>query len=109
MIVTKLLIEQLINFRGYESLEVNFDKNFNVIIGKNDIGKSTILEALDIFFEGGTIKADIDDCNVHATDRSMSISVSFLPEEKDYTTDTVPTNLKNEFGAVVDQHQYYAN
>lgn len=88
---------QLKNFRGYDLLEVNFDKNFNVIIGRNDIGKSTILEALDIFFEGGTIKADIDDCNVHATERAMSISVSFLPEDKDYTIDTVPTNLKSEF------------
>ena len=60
-------IEKLIlsNFRSYkEKVEVDLN-NMNVIVGKNDIGKSTILEALDIFFnEGkGTIKLDKEDVN----------------------------------------------
>lgn len=37
------------NFKQYESESVPFGKN-NIIIGENDSGKSTILEALDIFF-----------------------------------------------------------
>lgn len=45
----KLKKIKLINFRGYKKFEVDFDNNFNVIIGRNDIGKSTILEALEIF------------------------------------------------------------
>jgi predicted ATP-dependent endonuclease of OLD family len=37
------------NFRAYENrTQVDFE-DFNVIVGKNDIGKSTILEAIDIF------------------------------------------------------------
>lgn len=37
------------NFRGYsDETIVNFD-DLTVIVGKNDVGKSTILEALDIF------------------------------------------------------------
>lgn len=87
---------ELKNFRGYNNVSVDFDKNFNVIIGKNDIGKSTILEALEIFFNNETVKIDIDDHNVHAVDDFMSIQVSFYPEDKEYTIDTVPTNLKNE-------------
>ncbi|TON15480.1 hypothetical protein CGH62_27270, partial [Vibrio parahaemolyticus] len=47
MKITKLTLK---NFRGYRDVSVDFDENFNVIIGKNDIGKSTILEALEIFF-----------------------------------------------------------
>ena len=38
------------NFRGYkDETIVDFD-NLTAFIGKNDAGKSTILEALEIFF-----------------------------------------------------------
>ena len=38
------------NFRGYSD-EINSDfEDLTAFVGKNDIGKSTILEALDIFF-----------------------------------------------------------
>ena len=40
------------NFRAYEDTKIVFDKDLNVIIGQNDIGKSTILEALDIWSRG---------------------------------------------------------
>jgi len=89
---------KLINFRSYDSIEVEFDKNLNVIIGKNDIGKSTILEALDIFFGQDKIKIDISDKNVYqGTD--MAISCCFqIDTEKEYLIDTdVKTNLKDEF------------
>jgi len=88
---------KLNNFRGYKNIEITFDKDLNVIIGKNDIGKSTILEALEIFFNNETIKVDIDDLNVFASQKQMSIMVSFSPEDKEYTIDTVPTRLENEY------------
>lgn len=89
---------ELTNFRGYRNVSVEFDESFNVIIGKNDIGKSTILEALEIFFNNETVKIDIDDHNVHADDEQyMAIQVSFSPEDKEYTIDTVPTDLNKEF------------
>lgn len=53
------------NFRSYKN-RITVDINdLTVFVGKNDIGKSTILEALDIFFnEGkGLIKVDKDDIN----------------------------------------------
>jgi len=52
-------------FRGYSNpVTVEID-NLLVLVGRNDMGKSTILEALDIFFnEGkGCIKIDKDDIN----------------------------------------------
>lgn len=89
---------ELTNFRGYRNVSVEFDDNFNVIIGKNDIGKSTVLEALEIFFNNETVKIDIDDHNVHAADEQyMAIQVSFSPEGKEYTIDTVPTDLNKEY------------
>lgn len=55
------------NFRGYQDkTTINFD-DLTVLVGKNDIGKSTILEALDIFFNDGKglIKLDKNDVNIH--------------------------------------------
>lgn len=93
----KLAKLSLTNFRGYANVDVNFDESFSVIIGKNDVGKSTILEALEIFFNNETVKIDIDDYHVHANSGQMSIQVSFQPEDKLYTIDTVPTNLASEY------------
>lgn len=46
MKLTKLKLK---NFRGYrEETIINFD-DLTAFVGKNDVGKSTILEALDIF------------------------------------------------------------
>ncbi|MFT8409146.1 AAA family ATPase [Liquorilactobacillus satsumensis] len=37
------------NFRGYKDKKINFT-DFTTFVGINDAGKSTIFEALDIFF-----------------------------------------------------------
>lgn len=75
------------NFRSYEEeTELNFN-DLTVLVGKNDIGKSTILEALDIFFNdgNGVIKIDKTDLNTHASDNGdnetvISVCFSELPE-----------------------------
>ncbi|BDS22935.1 hypothetical protein KAM546c_41960 [Enterobacter roggenkampii] len=42
---------KLKNFRGYRnSTEIIIDESMTGIVGRNDFGKSTILEALAIFF-----------------------------------------------------------
>lgn len=98
-------IEKLIlsNFRSYsDEIEIDFD-DLNVFVGKNDIGKSTILEALDIFFNEnkGIIKIDKDDINKQGADQGnaeIKIGVVFggLPEE--LTIDaTNPTRLEDEY------------
>lgn len=38
----------LINFRNYESLEIEFSPNINIIIGENGVGKTNILEGIYI-------------------------------------------------------------
>ena len=43
------------NFRSYkEEIRIDID-NLTAFVGKNDIGKSTILEALEIFFNEKTL------------------------------------------------------
>lgn len=59
---------KLKNFRSYEEeVEIEFG-DLTAFVGKNDIGKSTVLEALDIFFNDskGVIKLDKDDINKQA-------------------------------------------
>lgn len=72
------------NFRGYKAEKrVPVDANVTGITGKNDVGKSTILEALDIFFPGGETTIDKDDFNVSEPDGSVEIRCIFdgLPAE----------------------------
>ncbi len=91
------------NFRGYKD-ETKIDiTNLTVFVGKNDVGKSTILEALDIFFnEGkGAVKFDKDDLNKKAEsdgEKNTTISVVFddLPDEV-FIDDENPTTLEQEY------------
>ncbi len=56
------------NFRGYQTRQVIKMSNFTAFVGKNDVGKSTVLEALDIFFNDGkgAVSIDPSDVNVNA-------------------------------------------
>ncbi len=78
----KLIKLKLRNFRSYKSEVVIDIDDLTVFVGKNDIGKSTVLEALDIFFnEGkGVIKLDKDDINKTALeedDKDIYITAVF--------------------------------
>ena len=37
---------KLVNFRNFDSLELNFSNNKNIIIGDNGVGKTNIVEAI---------------------------------------------------------------
>lgn len=55
---------KLTHFRGYrDTTVIPIDEAMTGIVGRNDYGKSTILEALAIFFESGDVKADNSDMN----------------------------------------------
>lgn len=99
----KLHSLKLKNFRGYkDEITIVFD-DLTVFVGKNDIGKSTILEALDIFFnEGkGVIKIDKSDVNIseaQAGNLDTIISVCFKDLPEHIVIDTaVETTLWDEY------------
>lgn len=91
------------NFRGYkDEINITFD-DLTVFVGKNDIGKSTILEALDIFFNDGKGVAKIEKSDVNIVeaqagnqDTIMSICFEELPERVVIDT-TVETSLQDEY------------
>jgi len=94
---------RIANFRCYKE-EITIDFNdLNVFVGKNDIGKSTILEALDIFFNEnkGVIKIDKDDVNKQRRNEGnteIKISIIFKDLPDTLTIDsTNPTTLSEEY------------
>ncbi|GIZ09026.1 ATP-binding protein [Flavobacterium sp. UMI-01] len=94
----KLHSIKLKNFRSYkEEIEIKID-DLTVFVGKNDIGKSTVLEALDVFFNdgkgNGVIKLDKEDINKTALnegDKDVFISATFTDLPDSITIDA--TNL----------------
>jgi putative ATP-dependent endonuclease of OLD family len=89
---------KLKNFRCYkDEAEICID-DLTVFIGKNDSGKSSVFDALEIFFNEPKNCPDKDDLNVSANNGIISISCVFdhLPTELIIDA-TYPTTLKNEY------------
>ena len=96
MKLEKIIIE---NFRGYtERTEFAIEETLTGLIGKNDAGKSTVLEALEIFFNNEQVKIESNDKSVFSTDANVRISCvfSFLPETL-VIDSTSQTTLSSEF------------
>lgn len=91
------------NFRGYDN-EIAVDVgDMLALVGKNDIGKSTILEALDIFFNEGKgctkqDKGDINKASQESGNDTLQIAVEFTELPLAIVIDaTNETTLENEY------------
>ena len=83
------------NFRGYYAeTRIKID-NLTALIGKNDIGKSTILEALDIFFNQA--KIDVGDRNVFHSDEETIIGCVFDELPAEITLEDAVTSFSGEY------------
>ncbi len=84
------------NFRGYrDRVEVPVD-DLTVLIGRNDAGKSTILEALDIVLGEGKLEVG-DACVQCAVGDTVVIECAFDVAEEDIVVDaTSETTFANE-------------
>ncbi len=90
------LIEVIIsNFRGYSDEMRIPISDLTALIGKNDVGKSTILEALDIFFNQG--KIELADINVNHPQDEVVIGCVFDEIPDAITLENVPTSFENEY------------
>lgn len=94
---------KITNFRGYKD-ETAIDFNdLTAFVGKNDVGKSTVLEALDVFFnEGkGLIKLDKEDINKQGLaegNSAICIAVVFEDLPTSLVIDsTNATTLRDEY------------
>lgn len=103
----KLYSLTLKNFRGYRNGTTVLFDNLTAIVGKNDIGKSSILEALDIFCNSKPIhpieKADVNVNAQAAGDNDIEITAEFTDFPDNLIIDaTNQTSLADEYLLTVD-------
>lgn len=86
------------NFRRYRDRVVVPIDRLTAFIGRGDVGKSTILEALEIFFEGNTVKIEPADACTFGDSTNVCIGAIFsdLPDALDLDRGA-RTTLQAEF------------
>ncbi len=86
------------NFRCYQQEVTVWFNDLTTFIGKNDIGKSSVLEALEIFFNNETVKIESGDANVYSGDTKVSITCEFSELPPSLTLDAgAATTLAAEY------------
>jgi len=94
----KLETVSLKNFRCYkDELTVQFGK-MTTFVGKNDVGKSSILEALEIFFNNDIVVIEPSDANVNGGSTRIEITCEFSDLPPTLTLDAgAETTLADEY------------
>ena len=93
MAIEKVIIQ---NFKKFKNpFEVKFNENINLLVGDNESGKSTILEALDIFFNQA--KIDVGDRNVFHSDEETIIGCVFDELPTEITLEDAVTSFSGEY------------
>ena len=76
----KLVELRLRNFRCFrDETSISFD-DLTVLVGRNDAGKSTIMDALDIFFNDGCPDKNDASKSGNTTDAAIICVFSDLPD-----------------------------
>lgn len=92
MILQRIKIE---NFKGIRQPVEIFFRNFNMIVGQNDAGKSTILKALDCFLNENSPKPD--DKNNRTDHNIVSITLFFNAQRAPIIIDgNIETTFEDE-------------
>ncbi len=99
MRLTKLKVR---NFRCYKAETSFLIDDLTAIIGKNDIGKSTLLEALDSFFND---KVDQSDLSNNADTNSIELTCYFEGIPTQIVLDTTVPTSPNEEGILNIENQ----
>ena len=86
------------NFRCYaDEITVSFQE-LTTFVGKNDIGKSSVLEALEIFFNNDTVAMEQGDANILSEQKRVEITCEFSNLPKTLSLDAgAETTLEAEY------------
>jgi len=94
----RLVALEIENFRSYSKKSRIEFSDLTTIIGRNDVGKSTLLEALEIFFNNEVVKIDSSDACVATGSQIVSIICEFSEfPEKIILDSGADTTLADEF------------
>ncbi len=92
--ITKLKLK---NFKRFNSFAVDFDDNINILVGDNESGKSSLIEAISLVLSGSRSK--VETTGLENIFNSTAIS-DFLASDKKYE------NLPNVFIEVYFNEQH---
>ena len=93
----RLIQLKVTNFRCYKNETVIDLSDLVVFVGKNDSGKSSLLDALNLFFDEKAVP-DKDDLCVHADNGNIRIACVFTDWPSQLVIDAQhPTDLKAEY------------
>jgi putative ATP-dependent endonuclease of OLD family len=86
------------NFRAYhQPTTIHFDE-LTTIIGRNDVGKSCVLDALEIFFNNDAVKIDQADANVFSGKSEIRLTAEFADIPAKVSIDSgAETSIAAEF------------
>jgi predicted ATP-binding protein involved in virulence len=71
------------NFNGFESLEIEFDPHFNLLVGDNASGKTSVLDALSILLDAWLLA--INEKEIEGSIPPDSIRVVAYPHQDSYS------------------------
>ena len=92
MILTKIIIHQ---FKGIKDEKEIVIDDFNLIVGQNDAGKSTILKSLDCFLNSSNPSSE--DLNNKSRDNLITITLHFNPSSQSIIIDqNIETTFEEE-------------
>lgn len=86
------------NFRCYRDEVTVQISDLTTFVGKNDIGKSSVLEALEIFFNNDAVKIELGDANIYSGEEKVTITCEFSNLPSTLTLDAgAETTLADEY------------
>ncbi len=84
---------ELVNFRNYEKCKINNFQNVNIIIGKNGIGKTTILESLYFGSLTKTFKNNLENVLIKENEKFLRVKINLTDETKNKKLEVTLNNI----------------
>ena len=84
---------ELINFRNYEHLKTDFDRNVNLILGRNAQGKTNLLEGIYLTSIGRSFRTSRDSEMVRFGESQAKVKIE---AEKEITGTSIDITLKKD-------------
>jgi len=72
----------ILNFRNHKKSSLNFSSGINLIIGKNGQGKTNLLEAIYVLFNGKSYKSSLNNVLITLGEETTVVKGSLVGEEK---------------------------
>ena len=94
MLITSLKLQ---NFRNYEELKLDFNKDVNIIYGDNAQGKTNILEAIFLTSIGKSFRTSKDKELIKIGEDFSRVEVEFSKSDRDGSIKIELSDKKNVF------------